>query len=46
LSWLLANPGVAAVVVGPMHPRHLEPVREALANPLAPEEREALGRLF
>jgi 1-deoxyxylulose-5-phosphate synthase len=46
LSWLLANPGVDAVVVGPTHPRHLEPVREALANPLAPEEREALGRLF
>ena len=46
LSWLLANPGVDGVVVGPMHPRHLEPVREALANPLAPEERDALGRLF
>jgi aryl-alcohol dehydrogenase-like predicted oxidoreductase len=46
LSWLLANPDVDAVVVGPMDPRHLEPVREALARPLAPNEREALGRLF
>jgi aryl-alcohol dehydrogenase-like predicted oxidoreductase len=46
LSWLLANPDVDALVVGPMHPRQLEPVREALAKPLAPNEREALGRLF
>jgi aryl-alcohol dehydrogenase-like predicted oxidoreductase len=46
LSWLLANPDVDAVVVGPMDPRHLEPVREALAKPLAPNERAALGKLF
>jgi aryl-alcohol dehydrogenase-like predicted oxidoreductase len=46
LSWLLANREVDAVVVGPMHPRHLEPVREALANPLAPNEHDALGKLF
>jgi hypothetical protein len=26
------------VVVGPGRPEHLEPVFEALANPLAPEE--------
>ncbi|HVC85635.1 MAG TPA: aldo/keto reductase [Solirubrobacteraceae bacterium] len=46
LSWLLANPGVDSVVVGPMHPRHLDPIREALAKPLAPNEHEALGKLF
>ena len=34
LAWLLAQPGLAALVVGPMRPEHLEPVREALANPL------------
>jgi len=46
LSWLLASPLVAAIVVGPMRPEHLEPVREALANPLSPQERELVGRLF
>ena len=46
LAWLLASPLVAAIVVGPMRPEHLEPVREALANPLSPQERDALGRLF
>jgi len=46
LSWLLASPLVSAIVVGPMRPEHLEPVREALANPLSPQERDAVGRLF
>jgi aryl-alcohol dehydrogenase-like predicted oxidoreductase len=46
LSWLLAGPAVSAIVVGPMRPEHLEPAREALANPLSPEEREEIGRLF
>jgi aryl-alcohol dehydrogenase-like predicted oxidoreductase len=38
LAWLLADERVAQVVVGPGRPEHLEPVFEALANPLAPEE--------
>jgi 1-deoxyxylulose-5-phosphate synthase len=46
LSWLLANPDVSAIVVGPMHPGHLEPVREALANPLDADARDALGKVF
>jgi aryl-alcohol dehydrogenase-like predicted oxidoreductase len=46
LSWLLANPQVSAIVVGPMDTGHLDPVREALANPLPPDERDAIGRLF
>jgi aryl-alcohol dehydrogenase-like predicted oxidoreductase len=46
LGWLLANPSVTAIVVGPMHPRHLGPVGEALANPLGRDERDAIGGLF
>ena len=46
LSWLLANPLVTAIVVGPMRPEHLEPVREALARPLSPAERAQVGGLF
>ena len=46
LSWLLANPDVTAIVVGPMHPGHLEPVREALAEPLDAATREEIAGLF
>ena len=46
LSWLLASPTVSAIVVGPMSHGHLAPVREALANPLDPDERDEIGRLF
>jgi aryl-alcohol dehydrogenase-like predicted oxidoreductase len=46
LSWLLASPTVSAIVVGPMSPGHLAAVREALANPLDPDERDEIGRLF
>ena len=46
LSWLLANPDVSAIVVGPGRPDQLEPVREALANPLDPEARESVAGLF
>jgi aryl-alcohol dehydrogenase-like predicted oxidoreductase len=46
LAWLLANPAVGAIVVGPMRPEHLDPVREALAQPLDPAERDAVGGLF
>ena len=46
LAWLLANPTVSAIVVGPMRPGHLEPVREALANPLGQDERDEAGGLF
>jgi aryl-alcohol dehydrogenase-like predicted oxidoreductase len=46
LSWLLANPDVSAIVVGPGQPDQLEPVREALANPLDPEARESVAGLF
>jgi aryl-alcohol dehydrogenase-like predicted oxidoreductase len=46
LAWLLANPLVSAIVVGPMRPEHLEPLREALASPLSAPERDAVGGLF
>jgi aryl-alcohol dehydrogenase-like predicted oxidoreductase len=46
LAWLLANPDVGAIVVGPGRPSHLDPVREALANPLDGGERESITELF
>jgi aryl-alcohol dehydrogenase-like predicted oxidoreductase len=46
LAWLLADRRIAQVVVGPGRPEHLEPVAQALAWPLGPEESEQLGRGF
>jgi aryl-alcohol dehydrogenase-like predicted oxidoreductase len=46
LAWLFAHPGVDSIVVGPRTPAHLEPVREALAHELSPEERDEVGSLF
>jgi aryl-alcohol dehydrogenase-like predicted oxidoreductase len=45
LAWLLADPHVSVVIVGPRRPEHLEPVREALGLDLA-GERDALPELF
>jgi aryl-alcohol dehydrogenase-like predicted oxidoreductase len=46
LGWLLANPDVSAIVVGPGSPAQLEPVREALANPLSTTQRHSISELF
>lgn len=46
LSWLLATPEVTAVVVGPTRAEHLEPLHEALALALSPEERDHLRGFF
>ncbi len=46
LGWLLGEPRITAVIVGPGRPAHLEPALAALAAPLSPDEREELGRLF
>jgi aryl-alcohol dehydrogenase-like predicted oxidoreductase len=46
LGWLLGEPRLTAAVVGPGKPEHLEPVREALANPLSQDERDELSRVF
>jgi aryl-alcohol dehydrogenase-like predicted oxidoreductase len=44
LAWLLADERVTQVVVGPMRPEHLAPVREALERPLSPARREDVAR--
>jgi aryl-alcohol dehydrogenase-like predicted oxidoreductase len=44
LAWLLADPRVTQIVVGPNRAEHLEPVREALERPLSPAQREELAR--
>jgi aryl-alcohol dehydrogenase-like predicted oxidoreductase len=46
LSWLLGSDQIGAIVVGPMRPDHLDPVREALESPLRPADRAAVGELF
>jgi aryl-alcohol dehydrogenase-like predicted oxidoreductase len=46
LAWLLADARVSQIVIGPGRAEHLEPVREALARPLAPEERVELAAMF
>jgi aryl-alcohol dehydrogenase-like predicted oxidoreductase len=46
LAWLLADQRVSQVVIGPGRAEHLEPVREALTLPLAPEERVQLAGMF
>ena len=46
LAWLLGEPRVAAVIVGPRRPEHLEPVPAALELELSPEERDELAGLF
>jgi aryl-alcohol dehydrogenase-like predicted oxidoreductase len=45
LAWLLADERVS-VVLGPRRPDHLEPALAALADPLTPEEREAISAEF
>lgn len=46
IAWLLADPRVAQVVVGPGRPAQLQPVCEALANPLTHDERDRLSEIF
>jgi aryl-alcohol dehydrogenase-like predicted oxidoreductase len=45
-AWLLSNPNVTAVVVGPRRPEHLEPARRALELELAAAERDDVGAFF
>jgi aryl-alcohol dehydrogenase-like predicted oxidoreductase len=44
-AWLLADERVS-VILGPRRPAQLEPALAALANPLTPEDREALSDEF
>ena len=46
IAWLLAQPGVTAVVVGPRRPKHLEPALRALEHPLSAGDAEEVGSLF
>jgi aryl-alcohol dehydrogenase-like predicted oxidoreductase len=46
LAWLLSDPRVTAVVVGPRRPEHLEPAARALDVELSATERAELAALF
>jgi aryl-alcohol dehydrogenase-like predicted oxidoreductase len=46
LAWVLGVPEVTAVVVGPTRAEHLEPLREALALELTPDDHADLRGLF
>lgn len=46
LAWLLGEPEVTAVVVGPTRAEHLEPVREALGLELPADEHTRLRGFF
>jgi aryl-alcohol dehydrogenase-like predicted oxidoreductase len=46
LAWLLADPRVTAIVVGPRRPAHLEPALAALERPLGETERDEISALF
>jgi aryl-alcohol dehydrogenase-like predicted oxidoreductase len=46
IAWLLGDPRVTAVVVGPRRPEHLEPARAALDLELSPAERDELASFF
>ena len=45
-AWLLADPRITAVVVGPRRPEHLEPACAALDIELTPAERDELASLL
>jgi aryl-alcohol dehydrogenase-like predicted oxidoreductase len=46
LAWVLDNPLVTAVILGPRRPEHLEPGRGALGLQLTESERDEIGALF
>ena len=46
LAWLLAEPHVTAIIVGPRRPEHLRPALDALELHLSPPEHEQLAALF
>jgi 1-deoxyxylulose-5-phosphate synthase len=46
MAWVLAQPQVTAIVVGPRRPEQLEPALRALENPLTADEAAELAALF
>jgi aryl-alcohol dehydrogenase-like predicted oxidoreductase len=46
LAWLLADPRITSVIVGPRRPEHLEPALAALEHPATADECDRLAGLF
>jgi aryl-alcohol dehydrogenase-like predicted oxidoreductase len=46
IAWVLAQPAVTAVVVGPRRPEHLDPAVRAAESPLSKAEADELAALF
>ncbi|MDQ2969455.1 MAG: aldo/keto reductase [Actinomycetota bacterium] len=46
IAWLLAQPWVTAIVVGPRRPKHLEPALRALEHTLSKADAEEVAELF
>src|SRR5262249_59352162 len=46
LAWLLADPRVSSVIVGPRRPEHLAPARRALEMKLGASRRAELSDVF
>src|SRR4051794_27613100 len=46
LAWLLGEPRITSIVVGPTRPEHLDPVKAALSHPLDAATRDELSRIF
>jgi aryl-alcohol dehydrogenase-like predicted oxidoreductase len=46
IAWVLSNPQVTAVVVGPRRPEQLDTILTALELQLSPDERDELSKLF
>jgi aryl-alcohol dehydrogenase-like predicted oxidoreductase len=46
IAWLLAQPHVTALVVGPRTPQQLEPALRAVEMHLSPEEADELAAIF
>jgi len=46
LGWLLGEPSVTAIVVGPRRPEQLRPALDALDQPLSAPQRDELSALF
>jgi aryl-alcohol dehydrogenase-like predicted oxidoreductase len=46
LGWLLSEPRVTAIIVGPRRPEQLRPALDALDRPLSASQRDELSALF
>jgi aryl-alcohol dehydrogenase-like predicted oxidoreductase len=46
LAWLLGDERIAQIVIGPGRPEHLQPVADAIEQPLTAGDRARLGEVF